>query len=211
MMPSINSFHLSLFTALMTSPISHAFVQKSVPKNIRLSSLPTSITITKSSSTSTEEQQSLLSISLDKPLGMILEEIEEGQPSGVFISELADDGSAAVSQWKDQVVGLKLATVMGNDVRNLDFDSIMDQLIAAPSPLNIEFVVKAPADKELFPVGTVVLIKVLGDKNDETVIEAKVGDNLRQALLENNMEVYKGQNIKIFSSNLFIFLPFKIE
>jgi len=129
---------------------------------------------------------------------MILEEIEEGQPSGVFISELADDGSAAVSQWKDQVVGLKLATVMGNDVTNLDFDSIMDQLIAAPSPISIEFIVKAPADEEQFPVGTVVLIKVLGDKDsDETVIEAKVGDNLRQALLENNVEVYKGLKQKL--------------
>merc|ERR1712176_517243 len=102
---------------------------------------------------------------------------------------------------------------MGNDVTNLDFDSIMDELIAAPSPINLDFftssnVVKheefisssPPAAEEIdeFPLGTTVAIKVLGDKgNPETVIQAKVGDNLRKTLQANNIEVYQGLKQKL--------------
>lgn len=186
-------FRLSVLFALATVTISNAFVMR------------TSIEIAKTSFlelSSTSTEQSLLSVELEKPLGVILEEIEEGQPKGVYVLELAEDGSAAASEFKDQLVGLQLAKVMGTDVTNLDFDSIMDQLIAAPSPLNIDFIVpsSSPAAEETdeFPVGTVVAIKVLGEKGSpETVIEAKVGDNLRQTLLDNNIEVYQGLKQKL--------------
>merc|ERR1711865_948042 len=41
----------------------------------------------------------MLTIQLEKPLGLILEEVEKNQPRGVYILELDDDGSAASSQW----------------------------------------------------------------------------------------------------------------
>ena len=181
------SFVFAFFAAICcTVPlVSNAFVQRSTtaPSMTRLAS-------------SVETSTTNLPVSLEKPLGLILEEVEEGQPSGVYVSELGEDGSAAASQWKDQLVGMRLASVMGQNVEHLGFDAIMDQLIAAPSPISIEF--KSPP-VDLFPVGTIVSIKVLGDKDgEETVIEGKVGDNLRTTLLDNNIEVYKGQSVPIF-------------
>jgi len=163
-----------------------------------------SVSVSLSSSTSsTTSGQKLLSVTLEKPLGMILEECQEGQPCGVYVLELAEEGSAADSEWKDQLVGLTLAKVMGQDVTALDFDAVMEQLISAPSPVSLDFVVDAdtgedaPAVKE-FEIGTTVTIKVLEENdNKETVIVAKVGDNLRKTLLENNVEVYKGLKKKL--------------
>mmetsp|Transcript_8669 Transcript_8669/g.21333 ORF Transcript_8669/g.21333 Transcript_8669/m.21333 type:complete len:246 (-) Transcript_8669:1180-1917(-) len=189
-MVSFTPFRVSL--VLATIATSNAFCARTSP-TVKPTSLGMSTTST-----------SLLSIELEKPLGMILEEVEEGQAKGVYVLELADEGSAAASEYKDQLVGLPLAKVMGNDVTNLDFDSVMDQLIAAPSPLSLDFIVEAtevaPAEEEVdeFPVGTTVAIKVLDDKgNPETIIEAKVGDNLRATLLENDIEVYKGLKQKL--------------
>ena len=196
-MASLKPFHVSLFFALATSAMSSAFVVKT---------LPTAMLTTTSSlaMSTTSTGKALLSVELEKPLGMILEEVEEGQAKGVFVLELAEEGSAAASEFKDQLVGLGLVKVMGNDVTNLDFDSVMDQLIAAPSPLSLDFGVDAtespPEEEETddFPVGTTVAIKVLGNKgNPETIVEGKVGDNLRSTLQENNIEVYQGMKQKL--------------
>jgi ferredoxin len=207
-MASLNPFWRSLVFVLATITISNAFVMRTSP-----STTPTTTSSLEVSTTSSTEQ-TILSVELEKPLGIILEEVEQGQAKGVFVLELAEEGSAAASEFKDQLVGLPLAKVMGNDVTNLDFDSVMEQLIAAPSPINIEFIVAAstssttqeesssspPAAEEIddFPIGTTVAIKVLDDKgNPETVIEAKVGDNLRETLLANNIEVYQGLKQKL--------------
>lgn len=141
-----------------------------------------------------------LSVTLEKPLGVVLEEVAEGQAKGVYVLELAPEGSAAASEFKDQLVGLPLARVEGIDVTGMDFDSVMEQLIAAPSPIGLDFVVAgaAPSAEDAFPVGTIVAIKVLDNNgNPETIVEAKVGDNLRSTLLENNIEVYKGLKQKL--------------
>lgn len=58
----------------------------------------------------------LLSLELEKPLGIILEEVEEGGASGVKVEELSNSGSAYTSPYRGQLVGLKVATVMDNDV-----------------------------------------------------------------------------------------------
>jgi 2Fe-2S ferredoxin len=162
-----------------------------------LSMHPSSSSLRMSSSDTTATTTTLLQVTLEKPLGMILEEVEEGQPHGVYVKVLADEGSAISSQYKDQLVGLKLATVMEQDVTGLTFDNVMEQLIAAPSPVALEFIMESSDDdvefRQEFEVGTTVTIKVLEDNDKkETVIEAKVGDNLRKTLLENNVQVYKG-------------------
>mmetsp|Transcript_108409 Transcript_108409/g.313244 ORF Transcript_108409/g.313244 Transcript_108409/m.313244 type:complete len:248 (-) Transcript_108409:57-800(-) len=142
-----------------------------------------------------------LAISLEKPMGIVLEEVEEGQAMGVYVASLNEDGSAFNSEYKDQLVGLKLVSVMGTAVDQLNFDSVMDTIIEAPNPVNLEF--KAMNEEEaeseaedMYPVGTVVPITVL-DGDSERVIEVKVGDNLRKSLLENNFEVYKGLKQKL--------------
>lgn len=142
----------------------------------------------------------ILSVSLEKPLGMILEEVEEGAANGVFVKELADSGSAYASAYKDKLVGLKLSRVMEDDVTSLTFDDVMEKIIDAPSPLTIDFEIEGetPASSEpQFEVGTPVTICVLQEGEPELAIEAKVGDNLRQTLLDNNVEVYRGLKKKL--------------
>jgi ferredoxin len=145
----------------------------------------------------------LLALELEKPLGLILEEVEEGAPKGVFVLELSEDGSAAASEYKDKLPGLKIATVMGEDVTSLAFDDVMDKLINAPSPVALQLILEGAAaaaaaqEEDLFPDGTPVTIAVLEEGKPQTSIQAKVGDNLRQVLLDNNIEVYKGLKKKL--------------
>lgn len=141
-----------------------------------------------------------LVVNLEKPLGIMLEELEEGAAKGVTVTGLQEDGSAFNSDVKDQLVGLKLISVMGENVSNLIFDDVMSALIDAPSPVTLELMpidaAEIAAATERFQIGSLVAITVL-DGDEETVIEAKVGDNLRAALLENKIEVYKGLKQKL--------------
>jgi ferredoxin len=148
---------------------------------------------------SADSTTGILSISLEKPLGMILEEVEEGAANGVFVKELADSGSAYASEFKDQIVGLKVARVMDDDCTSLTFDDVMEKIIDAPSPLTIDFEIEetTTASEPQFEVGTTVIINVLQEGEDDKAIEAKVGDNLRQTLLDNNVEVYRGLKKKL--------------
>lgn len=142
----------------------------------------------------------LLSVTLDKPLGLLLEEMEEGAPMGAKVESLGEGGSAAASSYKDQLVGLKLAEVMGENVGSLDFDSVMEKIIDAPSPVTIGFEVEDGAvveEEEGLPVGTAVTLTVVQEGKDDMTIDAKVGDNLRATLLENNVEVYRGLKKKM--------------
>ena len=143
------------------------------------------------------EQDNIKKLTLEKPLGLILEEVEEDQPKGVYVCEISDEGSA--SEYEDILVGKKLLTVMDQDVRNLIFDDVMDKLINAPSPVSVEFLVEETMEEEKpeYDIGTEVTVVVLNDDGTQTSIEARVGDNLRKTLLDNNVEVYKGLKKKL--------------
>lgn len=159
-----------------------------------------------SEQTEQKQQQRLLSVSWEKPLGMILEEVEEGANKGAYVLELAEEGSAAEAPEKDQIIGCKVATVMGQDVTSVAFDEVMDQLINAASPVELEFIIQeeAATDKDGdgddtvdFEVGTPVTVTVQVEGQPDKAIEAKVGDNLRTTLQQNNVEVYRGLKAKL--------------
>eukprot|EP00557_Chaetoceros_sp_GSL56_P008700 CAMPEP_0176497106 /NCGR_PEP_ID=MMETSP0200_2-20121128/11543_1 /TAXON_ID=947934 /ORGANISM="Chaetoceros sp., Strain GSL56" /LENGTH=242 /DNA_ID=CAMNT_0017895089 /DNA_START=150 /DNA_END=878 /DNA_ORIENTATION=- len=151
--------------------------------------------------------QLLISMELPKPLGLVLEEVQENQPMGVKVQQLSQEGSAYASEYRDTLVGLKISQVMDADVSNMSFDNVMECIIQAPSPMKISFVplVKEGEDKDssnsaiLFQPGTMVEIRVLQNdqKQQERVIQAKVGDNLRKVLLDNQVELYKGLKKKL--------------
>ena len=166
------------------------------------------------SGAASDTTETILSLSLEKPLGMVLEEVEEGAPRGVFVLELAEDGSAAASPEKDAIVGSKLASVMGEDVTTITFDEVMDKIINAPSLVDLELVTAssgsskgdesgvADDDEEEeeaagFSLGTAITVTVQRDGEPDLVIDAKVGDNLRSTLIENQVEVYRGFKAKI--------------
>jgi ferredoxin len=197
----------------------NAFVVVSTKKNdVRPNRGSAALLATSSESSSTErmqqqQQPKFLAVTLEKPLGMILEEVEEGGAKGVYVKELAEGGSAAASEWGDELVGLPVFTVMGRNVMAMDFDSVMEELISAPSPVELQFVMEEnaiPSDGSInggrgeveFDVGTIVTLKVLEDNGKkETLIEARVGDNLRQTLLDSKVEVYRGLKAKLGNCN----------
>lgn len=156
----------------------------------------------------TTTTSTVLSLSLEKPLGMILEEVTEGEADGVYVLELNEDGSAASCADTTQIVGSKVLKVMETDVSTMTFDDVMDQLINAPSPVNLELLPKeTTAEKEekeeesttspAYEVGTTVTLTVKVEGQDDIKIDGKVGDNLRQTLIDNGVEVYRGFKAKI--------------
>jgi len=134
----------------------------------------------------------MLALSLKKPLGLILEENEEGAAAGVFVKGFSDSGSAL--DYQKELQGCVLAKVQGADVTKLDFDTIMDQLINAPETVDLAFVTEnVPGEPEAtFSEGTKVTIRYKQDDGSELNLDAKVGDNLRQVLLDNKIQVYQG-------------------
>ena len=69
-------------------------------------------------------------------------------------------------------------------------------ILDAPSPVTLELEpIMNYGSSDSFRLGTIVNITVLeGDK--ETVVEMKVGDNLRSCLLDGGFEVYRGLKSK---------------
>jgi len=151
---------------------------------------PRDILYSSASSSSSAVASEIYSLSLEKPLGMILEEVEEG--GGVIVKELSEGGSAFASDMRNQLVGCRLLTVMGKDVSSMPFDNVMEQIIDAPSPVKLE--VKLPSE---YSIGTSVTVTVMQDSKPNVDIECVVGDNLRTTLLANNIELYKGLKKKL--------------
>lgn len=139
--------------------------------------------------------ENTVALSLPKPLGLILEENEEGQAKGVFVLDFGESGSAL--EYADQLKGAALVQVQGQDVQALDFDSVMDQIINAPDTVDLEFVVKDGDEATAYDVGTEVTITVKDDGKDDLIIQAKVGDNLRKVMLDAGFEVYQGMKQKL--------------
>ncbi len=160
-----------------------------------------------------------VSITLEKPLGLLLEEVEENTSNGVKVQALSESGSAYISRYKDQLVGCKILKVMGDDVAYLPFDDVMDKLVNAPSPIVIEVALPEDVDSEsvmggqesqvtnnvknnvgslsVFDIGTTVPITVIQEGKDTITFDAKVGDNLRMSLLQNNIDLYRGLKKKL--------------
>jgi ferredoxin len=178
----------------IVAPQCHAFTVANSNLQIGMSSK-----IHEAKHSTSSELSALLSIELEKPLGIILEEVEENSPLGVKVEELSDAGSAYASEYRDQLVGLKVAQVMDTDVTNMVFDDVMDCIIGAPSPVKITFEVDddAGAPVTAFEAGTAVQIKVIQEGVDDKTIDAKVGDNLRKTLLDNKVELYRGLKKKL--------------
>ena len=74
---------------------------------------------------------------------------------------------------------------------------VMAEILGAPSLVTLELEPLADyGSSDTFPIGTVVNVTVLeGDK--ETVVEMKVGDNLRISLLGGGFQVYRSFKSKI--------------
>lgn len=140
--------------------------------------------VTSLQSTPTGENE-LLKLSLTKPLGLILEEVEEGKASGVFVKEVSESGSAQA--YASDVTGASLVTVDDQDVTSMDFDAVMETIINSSESIEIAFRLS-----DELPMGTPVKINVIVPDGKDLTLDAQVGDNLRQVLLDSDFAVYQG-------------------
>jgi ferredoxin len=138
-----------------------------------------------SSSISTTENT--VTLQLTKPFGMILEEIE-GTKGGVQVTDVGEAGSAV--PYADQIRNTQITKINAIDVRQYDFDQMMTYI--GQLPLDEVVTIEFQQPKVPLKVGTPVTITVMTSNGDTIPINAKVGDNLRQTLLANNVEVYQG-------------------
>ena len=75
-------------------------------------------------------------VSLEKPLGIVLEENVRDAPEGLYVAEIDADGSACASDIK---VEDRLDAVNGVDTTSMGFDDVMDLIVDAPSPVRLQF------------------------------------------------------------------------
>jgi ferredoxin len=119
---------------------------------------------------------------ISKPLGISLEEIKENAPCGVFISSIGE-GNAKASGLLTR--GLHLIEVEGKDVRNSDFDSVIDIISGASSENQLKFVFIDP--KYIFK-GSATLSVITPEGTRE--LKALKGQVLRNVLLDSGVKVY---------------------
>merc|ERR1712157_614401 len=81
-----------------------------------------------------------LSLTLEKPLGIVLEEVSEDEAEGVYVQSVNEGGSAF--KYAEKILGLKLSNVMDVDVTKITFDEVMEKIISAPSAVTIDFELK---------------------------------------------------------------------
>ena len=170
----------------------------------------------------TTSTNNILSLQLEKPLGLILEEASDSDSSsnGVIVTQVNEGGSAYNSPSASLLPNSKIVKVMDVDVSSMGFDDVMGVIVDAPSPLVVEFALPATAaaaasddvvedvttetqEEEAstkYEIGTTVSITVEQPEGNKAPItlEAKVGDNLRKTLLSNkDIELYRGLKKKL--------------
>jgi ferredoxin len=142
-------------------------------------------------------------VTLEKPLGLVLEENTADGADGLYVAEITDSGSACKNADVMALqlgVSLQLQSVDGVDVTALGFDDVMELIGDAASPVRLTFEGDgapgessfldddAPADDD----AATCAMTVVGPKGEATVVAEK-GANLRAALLGDKQAVYSFQ------------------
>jgi ferredoxin len=170
-----------------------------------------SIIITTPTQLSVIKPNDVITLSLNKPLGLVLEESDDGV--GVVVASITESGSAYLYPQKEALVGSWVVNVMGKDVSNSNFDTVMETIITAEPTVEIAFALSRVIDDDddevyssgddsttTYEVGTLVAIQVQqpATGKPDIILNAKVGDNLRKTLLSNpNIELYRGLKKKL--------------
>ena len=146
-------------------------------------------------------------VTLEKPLGLVLEENTADAADGLYVADILDSGSACKNA--DVRVSLQLQSVDGVDVTALGFDDVMELIGDAASPVRLTFEGdgapeessflddEAPADdgaasSSADDDAATCAMTVVGPKGEATVVAEK-GANLRAALLGDKQAVYSFQ------------------
>lgn len=118
--------------------------------------------------------QHAVDVTLEKPLGLGLEENVVDAAEGLYVAEI---GAGSASACPDIKPNDRLDAVNGVDTTAMGFDDVMDLIVDAPSPVRLQF------------SGPTCAITVVGPKG-ETTFDIKKGSNLRKELLARKQDVY---------------------
>lgn len=197
-------------TMLLLINTVQSFVISCVPSPSRRSSIftthPTQLSVIK--------PNDVVTLSLNKPLGLVLEESDDGV--GVVVASIGDGGSANLYPQKESLVGSWIVNINGKDVSTFNFDTVMETIINAETSVEIAFALSriiidddddeisddsTQSSHQQYEVGTIVAIKVQQQPatgKPDILLNAKVGDNLRKTLLANpDIELYRGLKKKL--------------
>lgn len=179
------------FTAVSTTKPSVAQRTTSITQSYSTAS---SLVSLRAESGGSSDDDLILHLELVKPLGLILEENDapEGDSAscGVYVKDVGDAGSAV--QYASKLIGATITKINDEVVTSADFDTVMDLLIAADETLTLQFELSATK-----PVGTPIQLTIQQADGTTSVLEAKVGENLRQTLIDNDVPVYMGMKEKL--------------
>ena len=140
------------------------------------------------------DPKNFVKVTIKKPLGINLEEAEEGKNSGVFISDVTPGGNAA--QTNAIKKGMFLLSVGDTDVKSEGLDKIIDIIKAVPDSNSIELVLIEPSSVLNGLAVLTVELPVTYDKQTgeeirkSTTVNTVKGASLRNALLEAKLDVY---------------------
>jgi len=152
--------------------VSQAFAFQSLPQSSRLPS--------------TSLYAENLVLDLTKPLGLVLEEQNDGS---VFVHKFADRGSAVDFK---ELQGATLLRVQGQDVYRVGFEATMEAIAAAPNAVQLEFRLASK-----YQESDNVTITVQLEDGTTQEVRATVGANLRNTLYLAGVPIYTGlQNLQ---------------
>ena len=121
-------------------------------------------------------------VSLNKPLGLSLEEVEENKPRGVTVESV--DGNAKASG--KIVPGLFLVSVNGFDTKYQDFDTILSAIKGTPDTQPVQLTFIPPSKVFKGPA----LMTVSTPDGKTVTIQCLKGQNMRQVLQGSGIAIY---------------------
>lgn len=134
------------------------------------------------------DDSNFVSVSLIKPLGLSLEEVEENKARGVTISAVNDGGSAKESGKVTK--GLFLVSANGIDLKYKTFDDIIDVFSKVPDGGKLNLVFIEP--RNVFKGPAVISVKLPNGK--DMVLNSLKGLTLRTVLQSAGVDVYSGKS-----------------
>lgn len=124
-----------------------------------------------------------ITVTVKKPLGISLEEIVPNEKKGVYVVDIKDGNIKSLKVIRK---GYHLIEVNDMDVRQMDFDTVMNILIDIDNEKDMKLTFIDSND--IYKGKANIRVKL--PNGDEKLVTCLKGQTLRNVLMDNNVEVY---------------------
>mmetsp|Transcript_13544 Transcript_13544/g.49279 ORF Transcript_13544/g.49279 Transcript_13544/m.49279 type:complete len:235 (-) Transcript_13544:70-774(-) len=128
-----------------------------------------------------------VSLSIPKPLGLVL---EEGAQGAIVVAEIVESGNAAADG--SVKVGDRVLQVDGTNTEGSSFDAVMDLLANAQDEVSITL--ERPAKKAPPPPKGTITLTIRGKEGEKTTTVPSGDEILRNVILEEGVPLYQGMD-----------------